>query len=93
MGGLLAGMDRKVATEYSFFLALPTMFAATGYKFVQSYHLFSAHDVTALALGIVVSFLVALAVIALFLSFVKRHTLRVFAYYRVALGIIILFFI
>ena len=93
VGGLLLGVDRKVATEYSFFLALPTMFAATGYKFMQSYHLFSAHDAAALALGMVVSFFVAWAVIALFLSFVKRHTLRVFAYYRVAVGMILLLLI
>ena len=91
VGGLLLGLDRKVATEFSFFLALPTMFAATGYKFVQSYHLFNAQDLLALFIGMVVSFLVAWAVIAAFLSYVKRHTLKVFGYYRMGLGIIILF--
>ena len=91
--GLLLGLDRKVATEFSFFLALPTMFAATGYKFVQSHHLFNAQDVLALGIGLVVSFLVAWAVIAAFLSYVKRHTLKVFGYYRVGLGTIILFVI
>lgn len=90
VGGLLLGLDRKVATEFSFFLALPTMFAATGYKFVQSYHLFNAQDLLALFIGMVVSFLVAWAVIAAFLSYVKRHTLKVFGYYRVVLGTIIL---
>jgi len=90
VGGLLVGLDRKVATEYSFFLALPTMFAATGYKFVQSYHLFNAQDLLALTLGLVVSFLVAWAVIAAFLTYVKRHTLKIFGYYRVVLGTIIL---
>lgn len=90
VGGLLLGLDRKVATEFSFFLALPTMFAATGYKFVQSYHLFNTQDLLALLTGSLVSFLVAWAVIAAFLSYVKRHTLKVFGYYRVALGTIIL---
>ena len=90
VGGLLLGLERKVATEFSFFLALPTMFAATGYKFVQSYHLFNAQDVLALLIGLVVSFLVAWAVIAAFLTYVKRHTLKVFGYYRVVLGTIIL---
>ena len=90
VGGLLLGLDRKVAAEFSFFLALPTMFAATGYKFVQSYHLFNAQDLLALLTGLVVSFLVAWAVIAAFLSYVKRHTLKVFGYYRVILGTIIL---
>lgn len=90
VGGLLLGLDRKVATEFSFFLALPTMFAATGYKFVQSYHLFNTQDLLALLTGSLVSFLVAWAVIAAFLSYVKRHTLKVFGYYRVALGTIML---
>lgn len=91
VGGLLSGLDRKVATEYSFFLALPTMIAATGYKLVQSYSLFNSSDAFALLIGMTVSFLVAWAVIALFLTYVKRHSLRVFAYYRMAIGTILLF--
>ncbi|HEV8540363.1 MAG TPA: undecaprenyl-diphosphate phosphatase [Nitrospiraceae bacterium] len=90
VGGLLTGMDRKVATEYSFFLALPTMLAATVYKMIKSRDLFSSHDLFALAVGLVVSFLVAWAVIATFLTFVKNHTLRVFGYYRILLGIVVL---
>ena len=90
VGGLLLGLERKVATEFSFFLALPTMFAATGYKFAQSYHLFNTQDLLALVIGLVVSFLVAWAVIAAFLTYVKRHTLKVFGYYRVVFGTIIL---
>lgn len=90
VGGLLLGLERRVATEFSFFLALPTMFAATGYKFVQSYHLFNTQDLLALGIGLMVSFLVAWAVIAAFLTYVKRHTLKVFGYYRVVLGTIIL---
>ncbi|MDT7043517.1 undecaprenyl-diphosphate phosphatase [Candidatus Nitronereus thalassa] len=90
VGGLLIGLDRKVATEFSFFLALPTMFAATGYKLLQSFHLFSASDIIALLIGMVVSFLVAWVVIASFLTYVKRHTLKVFGYYRIVLGTIIL---
>ncbi|MEC4672984.1 MAG: undecaprenyl-diphosphate phosphatase [Nitrospirota bacterium] len=90
VGGLLLGLDRKVATEFSFFLALPTMFAATGYKLLQSYHLFTLNDVFALLIGMVVSFIVAWVVIASFLTYVKRHTLKVFAYYRVALGLALL---
>ena len=93
VGGLLMGLERRVATEFSFFLALPTMFTATGYKFVQSYHLFNTQDLLALSIGLTVSFLVAWAVIAAFLTYVKRHTLKVFAYYRVILGTIILFVI
>lgn len=90
VGALLAGMDRKTATEYSFFLALPTLIAATGYKLVTSASLFSTQDLLALGLGLLVAFLVAWAVIAGFLAFVKRHSLLVFAYYRIAMGIAVL---
>jgi len=90
IGGLLRGMDRKVATEYSFFLALPTMFAATLYKMIQSRELFTSHDLMALGVGLVVAFFVAWAVIATFLTFIKNHTLRVFGVYRILLGIVVL---
>jgi len=90
IGALLAGMDRKTATEYSFFLALPTLIAATGYKLAKSAATFSNHDLLSLGLGMIVAFLVAWAVIAGFLNFVKRHSLLVFAYYRIAMGILVL---
>ncbi|HSE57289.1 MAG TPA: undecaprenyl-diphosphate phosphatase [Nitrospiraceae bacterium] len=91
IGGLLVGLDRKVATEYSFFLALPTLVAATVYQFLKSQALMSQADLLALGIGLVVSFLSAWAVIALFVGFVKRHTLRAFAYYRMALGALVLY--
>lgn len=93
IGALLAGMDRKTATEYSFFLALPTLIAATGYKLAKSASAFSTQDMMALALGLIVAFLVAWAVIAGFLNFVKRHSLLVFVYYRIAMGILVLWLI
>jgi undecaprenyl-diphosphatase len=90
VGGLLGGMDRKVATEYSFFLALPTMIAATVYKMLKSVTLMTQTELFALAVGLVVSFIVAWIVIAAFLAFVKRHSLRAFAYYRILFGIVVL---
>jgi len=90
VGGLLAGMDRRVATEYSFFLALPTMIVATVYQLLKSLPLFTRDDVAALSVGLVVSFFVGWAVIAGFLAFVKRHSLRGFAYYRIVLGALVL---
>lgn len=90
IGGLLIGLDRKVATEYSFFLALPTIIAATVYETWKAQGTFTEQDFLALGLGMVISFLVAWAVIAAFLTYVQRHTLRVFAYYRIILGIMIL---
>jgi undecaprenyl-diphosphatase len=64
IGGLLAGMERRVATEYSFFLALPTMIVATAYKMLKSFSIFTQQDLVALMVGLIVSFFVAWAVIA-----------------------------
>jgi undecaprenyl-diphosphatase len=89
IGGLLAGLDRKVATEYSFFLALPTIIAATVYETYKAKALFTNQDFVALGIGMIVSFLVAWAVIAAFLTYVQRHTLRAFAYYRIVLGTVV----
>jgi len=89
VGGLLAGLDRKVATEYSFFLALPTIIAATVYETYKAKATFTDHDYVALGIGMMVSFLVAWAVIAAFLTYVQRHSLRIFAYYRIVLGIVV----
>lgn len=91
IGGLLTGLDRKVATEYSFFLALPTLIVATCYQMWKSRGLFRPDDYIALGIGLVVSFVVAWIVIAAFLTFVKRHTLRPFAYYRIVMGLIVLY--
>ena len=91
IGGLLVGLDRKVATEYSFFLALPTLIIATCYQMWKSRGLFRQEDYVALGIGLLVSFVVAWIVIAAFLTFVKRHTLRPFAYYRIIMGIVVLY--
>jgi len=91
IGGLLVGLDRKVATEYSFFLALPTLIIATCYQMWKSRELFRSDDYAALAVGLLVSFFVAWMVIAAFLTFVKRHSLRPFAYYRIVMGVVVLY--
>ena len=91
IGGLLVGLDRKVATEYSFFLALPTLIAATCYQMWKSRDIFRQEDYLALGIGMFVSFIVAWIVIAAFLTFVKRHTLRPFAYYRIVMGIAVFY--
>ena len=91
IGGLLVGLDRKVATEYSFFLALPTLIIATCYQMWKSRDVFRSEDFVALGIGLFVSSVVAWIVIAAFLTFVKRHTLRPFAYYRIVMGLIVLY--
>jgi undecaprenyl-diphosphatase len=91
IGGLLVGLDRKVATEYSFFLALPTLITATCYQMWKSRDMFRQGDYLALGIGMLVSFVVAWIVIAAFLTFVKKHTLRPFAYYRILMGIVVFY--
>ena len=90
IGGLLTGMDRSTATEFSFLLAVPTMLAATGYKIVKSHEMLLQGDPLLLPLGLAVSFFTGLAVVAGFLAYVRSHTFRPFAYYRIVLGLFIL---
>jgi len=91
LGGMTAGLTRRTATEFSFFLAIPTMFAATVYDLAKNYDELAPGDLSWLALSFVISFLVAWASVRWLLSFVSTHTFRVFAWYRVAFGLLILF--
>ncbi len=89
IGGMIAGMQRKTATEFSFFLAMPTMLGATVYDSYKNMHILSQHDVTGIIVGFVAAFLSALVVVRAVLRFVANHTYRVFAWYRIALGILV----
>ena len=86
MGGRSLGLSRAAATEFSFFLAIPTMFAATGYALVKNRDLLSASDLPVFAVGFIVSFLSAIVVVRAFLQFVSRHTFVPFAWYRILFG-------
>jgi undecaprenyl-diphosphatase len=90
MGGMLFGLSRQAATEFSFFLAVPIMFAATGYQMVKYRALFTAQDLAPFAVGFVVSFLAALLAVRALIRFVASHDFRAFAWYRIALGIVVL---
>jgi len=89
MGGYALGLSRTAATEFSFFLAIPVMFAATGYDLLKSWALLAAPDLPMFAVGFVVSFVSALIVVRLFLSYVSKHSFRAFAWYRIVLGVIV----
>ncbi len=91
IGGLLIGLKRKAATEFSFLLAVPTMLAATAYDILKNYQSFQLDDAQALGIGFVTAFIVALAIIRWFLDFVKRHTFIPFGIYRIIVGFIFLF--
>jgi len=90
MGGLLAGLTHSAAAEFSFFLSIPTLAAASLYKLLQIAPQLSADDVTIFATGFIVSMIVAWVVIAGFMAFIKRHSFRVFAWYRIVFGVVIL---
>ena len=90
IGGMLFGLSRNVATEFSFFLGVPTLAAASVYSLWKERALLSSADIPVFAVGMVVSFVVALVVIRWLIRFVATHSLRVFAWYRLAFGALIL---
>ena len=90
MGGYALGLSRRAATEFSFFLAIPVMFAATLYDLIKSRGALSAADTPAFAAGFVVAFLSATIVVKAFLGYVSRHSFAAFAWYRIALGALLL---
>lgn len=92
IGGLTRKMSRKAAAEFSFFLAVPTMLAATGYKMLK-YHLdfgFKAEDIQPLLIGNLIAFVVAMIAIKGFIGFLTRYGFKAFGYYRIVLGAAIL---
>lgn len=90
MGGLVIGLSTAAAAEFSFFLAIPTMFAAGFYKVYRHRHDIHDDQMQLLAIGFVVSFVVAWVVVAAFMRYIQTHTFRPFAYYRIALGLAVI---
>jgi undecaprenyl-diphosphatase len=90
IGGLFFGLSRKTAAEFSFFLAIPTMFAATLYDVFKNRHLFSADDIGLFAVGGAASFISALLAVRGLIRFISRHDFGVFAWYRIVFGLLVL---
>jgi undecaprenyl-diphosphatase len=90
IGGVMMGMSRRLATEYSFFLAIPTLLVATAYKLIESRALFTATDIGPLLLSAVAAFITALVSVRVFIRFVSSHTFAAFAWYRIAFGILVI---
>ncbi len=90
IGGLFLGLSRKAAAEFSFFLAIPTMFAATAYDLYKNWHLFDAGDIPLFAIGGAASFASALLAVRTLIKFVSRHDYTLFAWYRIVFGGIVL---
>ncbi|RYZ94650.1 MAG: undecaprenyl-diphosphate phosphatase [Moraxellaceae bacterium] len=90
IGGLFIGLDRKVAAEFSFFLAVPTMFAATFYDVYKHRDLLHTSDLPMFAAGFITAFFAAWIAVRTLVRFVANHTYEVFAWYRIAFGLVIL---
>lgn len=93
VGGLLLGLNRKCSAEFSFLLAIPTMFAATGYDLYKNFDLLNLQNLQLLLVGSLVAFLTALVVIKVFLKFISAFGYGLFGLYRILLGSIFLLFI
>ena len=90
IGGMVEKLNRKAAAEFSFFLAVPTMVAASGYKLMKNHEAITTDNIGLLLFGNVVAFIVALLAIKSFISFLARHGFKVFGYYRIIVGFVIL---
>ncbi|MDP2721336.1 MAG: undecaprenyl-diphosphate phosphatase [Bacteroidales bacterium] len=90
IGGMTQKLSRKAAAEFSFFLAVPTMFAASGYKLMKNYTAINVENIDILIFGNVVAFIVALIAIKSFITFLTKHGFKLFGYYRIVVGVVIL---
>ncbi len=93
IGGMSQRLSRKTAAEFSFFLAVPTMFAASGYKLMQNYDAINRDNISMLIVGNVVAFIVALIAIKSFITYLTKHGFKIFGYYRIIVGVLILVFL
>jgi undecaprenyl-diphosphatase len=93
IGGIFNGLNKKQAIEFSFLLAVPTMFIASGYDLIKTNIEFSRHDIFLLSLGLVVAFITAWFAVKVFLKIVQNYGFKYFGYYRIIIGIIFLLFI
>jgi undecaprenyl-diphosphatase len=90
IGGMQQKLTRKLAAEFSFFLAVPTMAAATGYKLLKGYKTFTSEHIKLLAVGNIVAFVVAMIAIKFFIGYLQKHGFRLFGWYRIIAGALLL---
>ena len=90
MGGLLRGLSRKAATEFSFFLAIPTMFAATAYELFKARNSLNFDELAVIGVGSVASFISAALAVRALIRYISAHNFKVFAWYRIGFGLLIL---
>jgi undecaprenyl-diphosphatase len=88
MGGLISGLDRKTATEFSFFLAIPIIFAASLFDLATNFSVLNMHHVPIFSIGFITAFVSALLIIKVFIKYVANHDFVIFGWYRILIGII-----
>lgn len=92
VGALLIGVSRTVAAEYTFFLAIPVMFGASLLKVVKFGFAFTSLELALLFIGTIVSFVVSVFILRFLLGYIKKHDFKIFGWYRIALGIVVLLY-
>lgn len=92
LGGLLIGLDRAVATEFTFFLAIPVMFGASLLKILKFGFAFTSTELIILVVGMISAFVVSIIAIKFLMKFIKKNDFKPFGYYRIVLGILVLLF-
>ena len=92
VGALLLGVSRSVAAEFTFFLAIPVMFGASGLKLIKFGFHYTPMQVAILLVGVVVSFFVSIVAIEFLMKYIKKHDFKVFGYYRIVLGVIVILY-
>lgn len=92
LGAILIGVSRKVAAEFTFFLAIPVMFGASLLKLLKYGFAFSGIEIAVLLVGTLVSFVVSLFVLRFFIGYIRKHDFKIFGYYRIVLGILVLLY-
>lgn len=93
IGGMTQKLDRKTAAEFSFFLAVPTMFAASAYKLISTHEAITYSNLPILIVGNIIAFIVALIAIKSFIHYLSKHGFKIFGYYRIIVGATILILI
>ena len=93
IGGMSQKLSRKNSAEFSFFLAVPTMFAASALKLLENYKSISGNNIFLLLVGNVVSFFVAMLAIKAFITYLTKHGFKLFGYYRIVIGLILVIFL
>ena len=92
LGAILIGVSRKTATEFTFFLAIPAMFGASLIKLLKFGFVFNSLEIAVLLIGMLVAFIVSVIVIKFFTDYIKKHDFKIFGWYRIVLGCIVLLY-